>query len=164
VNLNISQMKTGKPQPSDNLQISTLYNNLLDCWNHSNARGFADLFTNDGSIVGFDGTKANGRKEIYSHLNEVFTNHKAASYVSIIREIRFLSPHVALLRAVAGMIPPGKNEINPDVNAIQSMVAVKDNAEFRIALFQNTPAAFHQRPELREQLTKELQSQVRKVQ
>jgi hypothetical protein len=68
-----------------------------------------------------------------------------------------------LLRSVAGMIPPGKAEINPDVNAIQTLAAVMDKDQFRIALFQNTPAAFHQRPDLREQMTKELQSLVRKT-
>ena len=55
------------------------------------------------------------------------------------------------------MIPPGQTEINPTVNAIQTLVAQKEADEFKISIFQNTPAAFHGRPELSSQLTSELQ-------
>jgi len=79
-----------------------------------------------------------------------------------VREVRFLSTDIALLRAVVGMVPPGQNDINPAVNAIQSLVAVKDKDIWRITLFQNTPAQFHGRPELAEELTKELRQLLRK--
>ncbi len=54
------------------------------------------------------------------------------------------------------MVPPGKAELNPAVNAIQSLVAAGRGADMRIALLHNTPVAFHGRPELAEQLTREL--------
>ena len=62
-----------------------------------------------------------------------------------------------MLRAVAGMIPPGQTEINPKVNAIQTLVTQEETGKFKIVIFQNTPAAFHGRPELSLQLTSELQ-------
>jgi uncharacterized protein (TIGR02246 family) len=79
-----------------------------------------------------------------------------ATYVSKIRGVRFLAPEVAVLRAVVGMIPPGKKDLNPDANAIQTLVATKQEGQWRIAVFQNTPAQFHGRPELVEALTEEL--------
>ena len=54
------------------------------------------------------------------------------------------------------MVPPGKEELNPAVNAIQSLVVVGQEPDMKIALLQNTPAAFHGRPELAQQLTSEL--------
>jgi hypothetical protein len=71
---------------------------------------------------------------------------------------------VTLLRAVAGMIPPGKTELNPAANAIQSLVVVTEAAQPRIALLHNTPAAFHGRPHMVEQLTDELTEVVRQGQ
>jgi hypothetical protein len=62
-----------------------------------------------------------------------------------------------LLRAVAGMIPPGQDKINPAANAIQSLIAVNSGMGWSISLYQNTPAQFHGRPALVEQLTKELE-------
>ena len=72
------------------------------------------------------------------------------------REVRLVRDGVAILRAVVGMVPPGKTDINPAVNAVQSIVAVRENGAWRIALFQNTPAAYHGRPEASEELTTEL--------
>lgn len=150
------------PQPEINnatnekLQIVQLYQELLKSWNDRNAIAYADLFTENGNIIGFDGSQGNGKKEIQDHLSDVFTNHQTGTYVSIVKEIRFLDKEVALLRAVAGMIPYGQTDINPAVNAIQVLVAQKTGESFRIALFQNTPAAFHGQPELSEQLTREL--------
>lgn len=133
-----------------------MYGRLLDAWNRRSAGDFAELFGESGSCVGFDGSPMQGRSEIAASLSAIFEHHPTASYVAKIREVRSLSPTVTLIRAVAGMIPPGKSEISADRNAIQSLVIMESRQGTQIALFQNTPAAFDGRPELRENLTKEL--------
>lgn len=138
-------------------QIEKLYQSLLESWNKNNASAFAKLFTEKGSTVGFDGSEMIGQRQIEKELTQIFSEHKVASYISIVREVRQLSSAVSLLRAVAGMIPPGQTEINPKVNVIQTLVAQKEEGEFKISIFQNTPAVFHGRPELNSQLTNELQ-------
>ena len=136
--------------------IEQLHEKLLTSWNRQDAKGMAALFCSDGNIVGFDGSQMNGQIQIEKELQQVFANHKTASYVWKVEEVRFLHSHIALLRAIVGMIPPGKKEINPSVNAIQTLVAVFDNEGWKISLFQNTPAQFHGLPELVEQMTKRL--------
>ena len=136
--------------------VKSLYLDLIRAWNSKSASGMASLFTNEGSVVGFDGSQMDSRAEILATLTEIFAQHPTAPYTIIIREIRPLSPDAALLRATVGMIPIGKKEINPAVNAIQTLVAQKKNDRWMISLFQNTPAAFHGRPDLQEKLTKEL--------
>ena len=146
----------------DVLAIQTVYRQLISSWNEMNSEAYADLFTADGSLVGFDGSQANNRKDIYDHLSGIFADHAPARFVTIIREIRLLSPSAGLLRAVAGMVPRNEKEINPKTNAIQSLVVVKKEQRFLIALFQNTPAAFRGRSEDAKKLTKELQEQFQK--
>lgn len=138
-------------------RLTALYHNLLDHWNNNNASSFANLFAEDGDVVGFDGSQMKGPVEIQAELSKIFSNHKVSSYVSIIREIRPLSSSTYLLRAVVGMVPSGQKEINPKVNAIQSLIASTENDEMKILLFQNTPAAFHGREQLSSELTQELQ-------
>ena len=121
----------------------------------------SDLFAEDGNLVGFDGSQINGRSEARSVLSQIFADHQTASYLGIVKEVRLLCPDVAILRAVAGMIPPGQLDINPEVNAVQTLVALKQQNKWSIALFQNTPAAFHGRPELSERLTEELRQALR---
>jgi len=145
-----------------NTQIEKLYRDLLDFWNSQDAKGMASLFSKDGSIVGFDGSQMNGKMQMESEIGQIFAHHRTASYVGKIREIRLLRKDVVLLRAVAGMVQKGEKEIDQEVNAIQSLVAVKDNGMWLISLFQNTPAQFHGRPELAEALTEELQQEVQK--
>ncbi len=137
-------------------EVRELYERLLAAWNRRSAADYAALFAADGNLVGFDGSPIDGRAEIEAHLASIFSHHPTAAYVSVVREVRMLSPDVVLLRAVVGMIPPGQSDLNPDANAVQTLVAARRDGRWRIELFHNTPAAFHGRPEERQQLTDEL--------
>jgi uncharacterized protein (TIGR02246 family) len=141
--------------------IVAAYRRLLEAWNQRDAQAFAAAFTDNGSSVGFDGSQMNGRTEIVQELRRIFASHPTASYVAKLREIRPLGSGVVVVRAVVGMIPPGQIALNPDVNAVQSAVLISEGGEYRIALLHNTPAAFHGRPQLSEQLTDELTEVVR---
>jgi len=142
-------------------QARQLYRNLLDAWNRQDAAGMAACFTADGSQVGFDGTQIDTSEKIQAHLADIFAHHQTAAFVGIVREVRSISEGAWLLRAVAGMVPPGGNDINPDTLAVQSLVAVQQGGEWRAALFQNTPAAWHDREDDREQLSAELRQAFR---
>lgn len=147
---------------SDQEKVAQLYQHLLDRWNQRDAVGMGALHTADANVIGFDGSQMNGREEIVTVLGNIFAHHPTAAYVGKVREVRLLSDSTALLRAVVGMIPPGGTDINPAVNAIQSLVATKEQSEWRIALFHNTPAAFHGRPEASAALTEELRQLLQK--
>ncbi len=152
-----SQIKPSQSETTfDEEAIRKLYRLLLESWNQRDASKMAGLFSPDGHVIGFDGSPVDGRAAIEAEMGKIFADHPTAAYVGIVREVRFLAPDVALLRSAAGMVPPGKSEINPAVNAIQSLVAVRQGARWSIALYQNTPAQFHGRPELVQQMTEEL--------
>ena len=55
------------------------------------------------------------------------------------------------------MVPPGGDDLNPEANSLQSLVAERRDGGWRIALFQNTPAQYHGRPELTESHTAEIE-------
>jgi uncharacterized protein (TIGR02246 family) len=154
-------MNSSTLQPQDSLSpdesaVNALYQQLLDSWNKRRADIFAALFAEDGYSIGFDGSQLIGQGEIASTLHQIFADHPTAPYVSKVREVRVLSPEVAILRAVVGMAPR-QPTIEPKLNAIQTLVAQKRDGTWRIVHFQNTPAQFHGRPELVQQMTEELQ-------
>ena len=144
------------PAPDD--AAVAVYTQLLEAWNRQDAPAFAALFAADADVTGFDGSQMKGAPDIAEQLREIFAHHRTATYVAKVREVRALAPTVILLRAIAGMIPPGGTAVNPAVNAIQSLVLVSEgiSTALRIAHFQNTPAAFHGRPELHDAMTAEL--------
>ncbi len=137
-------------------EIQGLYQQLIDAWNKRDAQGMAGLFSEQGVQIGFDGSKVVGKAEILAHVKPIFESHPTAPFVTKVKSIRPLGTDVAILHAIAGMIPPGKTDIEPSVNAHQTLVAVKKHENWQIELFQNTPAQFHGRPELVEQMTDEL--------
>ncbi len=123
-----------------------LYSALIAAWNTADASRFADLFTADRSLVGFDGNAIDGRGEIERRLGEIFAHHSTATYVSKIHSVHAFGESHVLLEAVAGMVPPGGSDINPDVNAVQCLTASRTGGRWRIEHYQNTPAAYHDRP------------------
>lgn len=67
--------------------VEALYRDLLAAWNDRDADAFADLFTTDGSLVGFDGSQVESRAAIAEHLGAVFADHEPAAYVANVREV-----------------------------------------------------------------------------
>ena len=141
---------------SEEIEIRTLYRQIIDGWNQRSADAFATPFAPDGEVIGFDGSQMTGQAEIASTLGQIFADHVTAPYVSKVRSVRLLSPEVAILRAIVGMVPPGQSDLNPAVNAHQTVVAAKREGRWHIELLQTTPAQFHGRPELVQQMTEEL--------
>ena len=155
-------------------EIRSLYRDLLAAWNGRSADGMARLFAPGGVAVGFDGSEMVGPDAIRATLAPVFANHPTGSYVAIVRDVRLVGSDgsdgaVAILRAVTGMARTDTFQLNPDVNALQTLVASRraggsdagDGAGsdgWQIELFQNTPAAFHGRPDAARALTDELRA------
>ena len=142
--------------PADETEVRTLYRELLDGWNQRNAEAFAAPFAEDGEVIGFDGSQMTGRGDITATLEQIFADHVTAPYVSKVRSVRLVSPDVAVLRAIVGMVPPGQSDLNPAVNAHQTLITAKRDGIWRIELLQTTPAQFHGRPDLVQHMTEEL--------
>ncbi|TFV55083.1 SgcJ/EcaC family oxidoreductase [Geodermatophilus sp. DF01-2] len=141
--------------PND-AQIRALYAQFLDGWNRRSGAAVAAGFADDGDIVGFDGSHHRGRLSIAADLRQVFGSHPTPTYVGVVRSVRPMAPGVAVLLAHAGMIPANGNDFDPDLHTVHTLVAVEEGGRWRISLLQATPAAWHQHPEAREALTREL--------
>lgn len=141
---------------SEERAVRMLYQQVLDGWNQHSAEAFAAPFASDGEVIGFDGSQMIGRVEIASTLGQIFAGHVTAPYVSKVKRVRLVSSEVAILRAIVGMVPPGQTDLNPAVNAHQTLVAAKRDGIWQIELFQTTPAQFHGRPDLVQHMTEEL--------
>ncbi len=137
--------------------ILRIYSSLIAGWNAGDAEAMTRDFADDAEVIGFDGTEMSGRGRIAEYLAGIFANHKVASYVTIVREVRTIVPGVVLLRAEVGMIPPGSARINPATNAVQTLLAAERDGIWQVVLFQNTPAAWHGRENDVKALTVELQ-------
>ena len=142
--------------------VHALYERILEAWNARDAAAMAACFEPAGNMVGFDGSQVDSPAGIEAHLKPIFASHPTAAYVAKVRDVRSVAPTVCILRAVAGMIPPGSADVNPALNTIHSLVATKAGEGWRASLFQSTPAAWHGRPADSAALTDELRGAVRR--
>ena len=123
----------------DEAAVRALYQELMDGWNQGSGDAFAAVFTEDGDLVAFDGTHFKGREEIAPFHQQLFDRWlKGSRLVGEVKDARFLSPDVALMHAVGGTVMRGKGEPTPERDSIQTLVATRQNGEWRLAAFQNT--------------------------
>lgn len=149
---------TEDARAADELAVRALYQRLLEGWNARDGEAMAAPFAEDGAVIGFDGSQMSGRNEIAATMSAIFADHLTPEYVAIVRDVRIPVADTAILRADTGLLPRGASDLNPDLNARQTLVAVRRDGVWRIALFQNTPAQLHGRPDLAAQLTEELRA------
>jgi uncharacterized protein (TIGR02246 family) len=125
--------------PTDEAAVRALYQELMDAWNRGSGDAFAAVFTEDGHLIAFDGTHFKGRKEIAPFHQKLFDKWmKGSRLVGEVKDARFLSPDVALMHAVGSTVMRGKSEPSPERDSIQTLVAVREGSEWRLAAFQNT--------------------------
>ncbi|HMF10412.1 MAG TPA: SgcJ/EcaC family oxidoreductase [Thermoanaerobaculia bacterium] len=127
-------------------EVRLLYQNLSSRWNRRDAEGIADLFEEEGSLVGLDGTSVDGRVPIREHLKALFANLAAPTYAAEVEDVRVVTAEVAVLRAVAGVVLPGE-QADFSVLIVQTLVAARDHDRWSIALFHSSPAFGHEGPE-----------------
>ena len=125
---------------ADEAVVRALYQQLMDGWNQGSGDAFASVFTEHGDLIGFDGTHFKGRQEIAPFHQQLFDNKwlKGSRLVGEVKDVRFLSPDVALMHAVGGTVLRGKSEPVPERDSIQTLVATRQDGEWRLAAFQNT--------------------------
>jgi uncharacterized protein (TIGR02246 family) len=140
------------------LAVRSLYEGVLDAWNRRNAEEMAAPFAEQCLLIGFDGSAMNSRAEIARAMAAVFADHATGAYVGKVRSVQAVAPGVVLLLAATGVVPAGAADLNPALNAWQTVVAQQQGDGWQIVQMQTTPAQFHGRPELVAQLTEELRA------
>jgi uncharacterized protein (TIGR02246 family) len=139
-------------------EVTALYEKLIAGWNAHDGEAMAAPFAADGVIIGFDGSMSTGKQTIGAEMASIFADHDTGRYAVKVQSVRTLGPEAVILRAIAGLVPAGQGAINAETNSHQTVVAESQDGQWRIVLFQNTPAQFHGRPELVEDMTRELQA------
>jgi uncharacterized protein (TIGR02246 family) len=124
---------------TDEAAVRGLYQQLMDGWNQGSGAAFAAVFTDDGDLVAFDGTHLKGRAQIASVQQRLFDRYlKGTRLVGGVEQVRFLGPDTAVMHAVGNTVMRRRSAPSPERASIQTLVAVRREAGWRVAAFQNT--------------------------
>jgi uncharacterized protein (TIGR02246 family) len=124
----------------DEAAIRQLFENLITSWNKGNGGAYAAQFAEDSDYIAFDGTHFKGRKanaESHQKLFDTFLKGSTLEDQSI-TDLRFLTPEVALLHMVGTVKPRWQKKPALGRLSIQTLVAMKQNGEWKFVAFQNT--------------------------
>ncbi len=123
---------------ADEAAVRDLYRQMMEGWNQGSGAAFAAVFAEDGDQVAFDGTHFVGRQEIASWHQELFDKWmKGTRLVGRVKDVRFLSPDVALVHAVGSTVMRDQSEPSPERDSIQTLVATRQAGEWRLAALDN---------------------------
>ena len=126
-------------QPSDEAAVRALYQQCMDGWNAGSSEAFAAAFAEDGHLVAFDGTHFESRRDMVSFHQPLFDKWlKGTRLVGRVTNVQFLAPDVALMHVLGGTIMRGKMTPSPVRDSIQTLVAIRQTGQWKLAAFQNT--------------------------
>lgn len=123
----------------DEVEVRGLYDRLMAGWNEGSGAAFASVFTEGGDLVAFDGTRYTGRVTIEAVQQELFDRWmKGTRLTGGVDSVRFLGPDVAVVHATGDTIARRTSRPARERASVQTLVAVREPAGWRLAAFQNT--------------------------
>jgi uncharacterized protein (TIGR02246 family) len=125
---------------SDGAAIRQLFQNMITSWNKGDGEAYAAQFTEDSDYIAFDGTHFKGRKANAENHQKLFDSFLKGSTLEgqRVTDLRFLTPDVALLHMMGTVKLKWQKKPAPGRFSIQTMVAVKQNGEWKFAAFHNS--------------------------
>ncbi len=130
---------TAHATSDDRALIQNLYQRILDGWNRGDGAAFAAPFAEECEFIAFDGTHFTERQAIAAFHQTLFDKWmRGTRLVGQVERVRALGPDAAVLYAVGGTILRNHTSAAPERDSLQTLVAQRQDGEWRLVAFHNT--------------------------
>ncbi|CCH31208.1 SgcJ/EcaC family oxidoreductase [Actinosynnema sp. NPDC047251] len=128
------------PSKADQAAIAALPQRMIAGWALHDASAIADLFTEDGVMI-LPGLYRKGRNEIREFMAAAFEGpYRGTTVAGTPLDLRLFGPDFGILVTEGGVLAPGDTEVTAERAIRGSWVVVKQDGEWRLATYQNSPA------------------------
>jgi uncharacterized protein (TIGR02246 family) len=131
------EVSTPNNQVDDETAIRQLLQRQQNGWDSGDPTLYADVFTTDADYVTFLGSHYQSRDAIAAAYAPLFRKLLQGSRLTIeVKQVRFLTPDVALIHADAAVTKRGRRSRRP--SRINTSVALRTDDGWMLAASQNT--------------------------
>ena len=123
----------------DRAALVGLTHRIAGAWRAYDPDAFAGVFTEDGTMI-LPGLYEKGRSAISSFMSGAFAGpYKGSQVTGEPIDVRFLDEQTGLLITEGGVMQAGETEVAPERAIRATWIVVKQDGEWRLAAYQNTP-------------------------
>ncbi|KZB87437.1 SgcJ/EcaC family oxidoreductase [Amycolatopsis regifaucium] len=125
--------------PADQAAVAALPQRIVAAWGAHDADAFASVFTDDATMI-ITGVHVKGKKQIRDFMAGAFAGpYQGTQVVGTPFELRQVGPDTILLLTEGGVRSKTETEVKPENVIRASWLAVREDGEWRLAAYQNTP-------------------------
>jgi uncharacterized protein (TIGR02246 family) len=120
-------------------EIAAVPGRLVSAWAAHDAEAFAQLFTQDGTMI-LPGVYKKGRDEIRQFMEAGYAGpYKGTNVTGTPLDIKPLGSGAVALLTEGGVLAPGEKEVSAKQAIRAAWILVNDEGTWRLAVYQNCP-------------------------
>lgn len=130
---------SGGPTAADYAAIAAVPARMIAAWAAHDADAFADLFTEDGTLI-LPGVYKKGKDAIRAYMAAEYAGaYQGTTVTGAPIEIKPLRPGAVALISQGGVIPAGQSKLPDDAAIRASWILVKRGRKWLLSVYQNCP-------------------------
>jgi uncharacterized protein (TIGR02246 family) len=137
--MSTSSSTVAGPSDADKAAVAGVPGRIVAAWAAHDADAFAKVFTEDGVMI-LPGQYQKGRAGISAFMSAAFSGpYKGTQVTGQPIDLRFLTADSAVLVTQGGVLAAGEKEVAAERGIRATWVVVKQDGEWRLANYQNSP-------------------------